>query len=146
MTQEGAARALPVALTTWRQWEYGTAQPRQAQFDRIADLTEDPVIRIHFWLDIYLGGINLERILGDAGGNVRKEEAAIVRHTTCAVEALKTLVAAAAARPGGFADQKLAHLADELLDAAGKCQIAGAQRSLRPEIQRDPSWNRKLKK
>jgi len=147
MTQEAVARRLGIALNTWRQWEYGSAQPRQAQIDRIADLTDDPVIRIHFWLDIYLGGINLERILGDAGGNVRKEETAIVRHTTCAVEALKTLVAAAAARPGGYADQKLAHLADELLEVAGKAEIAAVRpQAKRGQVSIEPGGGPKIKK
>jgi transcriptional regulator with XRE-family HTH domain len=127
MTQEASARQLGIALNTWRQWEYGIAQPRQGQIDRIADLTEDPVIRIHFWLDIYLGGINLERTLVNAGAKVRGQESSIIRHANCAVEALKSLVAAAAARPGGFADQKLAHLADELVDAAAKSETAADQ-------------------
>lgn len=115
LSQEAAARQIDVALTTWRQWEYGIAQPRSHQLDLIAGLTDNPALRANFWLDIYIGGIKLG---GTQNAPMTARESVIIRYVNDLVMAAKELCIAAA-EGSTSSEEMLKDAADRLIRAAG---------------------------
>lgn len=131
MTQEQAVRRIGLTLGAWRSWESGLKQPRRQQIEKIANLADDPAIRMKFWLDIYDEGIKL-------GASSQKpmtpRETLFVRYVNDIVMAAKELCLAAAA--GSTASEEmLKHAADDLIRRAGdarRTRESTAQNSGKP--------------
>lgn len=88
----------------------------------MAALARDPVIRIDFWLDIYLGGIKLGDIQ-EQEREVTPKEAELVRLANAAIEGVKTLVASAASGSHA-AEEMLCAIADRALQAENQKGIS----------------------
>ena len=90
------------------------AQPRRAQLEAIAGLTDSPGLRMKFWLDIYQEGIKLG---GPSQKPMTPRETVMLRYINDSVMALRDLCLAAA--EGSTASEELLkHATDSLIRAA----------------------------
>jgi transcriptional regulator with XRE-family HTH domain len=129
LSMEAAAHRIDMTLGAWRTWESGLKQPRRAQLEAIANLTDSPGLRMKFWLDVYGEGIKL----GVASEKpMTPREIVMLRYINDSIGSLRELCVAAA-EGSTASEQTLRRVADDLMRAAADAEAVRGSRILKHE-------------